>query len=116
VRLYHYTCSHGADRILIEGRLKANPHPLLPGPPLIWLTDLDTPDRAGLGLTSQILPCDRTEFRFAVDTDAAVHWPRFARVLSRSTREQLEAAPGALPMHWWVAGPEPISVLAEVAS
>jgi hypothetical protein len=111
VRLYHYTCFHGARAIERDGQLRGNPHPFLPtAGPLIHLTDLDQPDRYGLGLTSFTLECDRTEYRCTVDTDAATHWPAYARRMPRALRERFEDCPGALPMHWYIAT-EPVAVL-----
>lgn len=115
MKLYHYTCDHGADGIRREGVLRPHLHPWLPDP-LVWLTDLDTPMRDGLRLTSRILSCDRTAHRFATaDCPSVVWWPRFARTLpSRAVREALESEPGALPAHWWVSR-EPVPVMAAVA-
>jgi hypothetical protein len=117
VRLYHYTCSHAAPLIIQQRWLHANPHPLMPEVgPLIHLTDLDSPDRHGLGLTSYTLRCDRTEFRVTVVTSEAIHWPVFARTIPRHVREELESAPGALPMHWYVSrGLVPVLAVVETA-
>jgi hypothetical protein len=104
VILFHFTCSHGAEAIEREHRLRPNRHPWLPEP-LLWLTDLvDPPNRDSLGLTSHTLRCDRMAYRFAVDTTAE-RWGTYAhRIgLPRITRDELEGAPGALPGHWWVA-------------
>lgn len=116
--LYHYTCRHRAAFIRRERMLKGNPHPwLLDVGPLIHLTDLDQPDRLALGLTSNILTCDRTEFRVTVETDVAERWSVFARTIPRRVREGLETAPGALPAHWWVARmPLPIVDVDDVAA
>jgi hypothetical protein len=101
--LYHYSCRHGADAIHRDGGLlRPHQHPWLPEP-LLWLTDLDVPHREGLGLTSITLHCDRTEFRFAVDTTTAIWWPQYAHRINRSVRAQFDAAAGAMPAHWWVS-------------
>lgn len=111
MRLYHYTCSHGAEGIRKDLCLKGNPHPLMPESygPLIWLTDLDSPDRQALGLTSRLLRCDRTTHRVTVDTELALHWPEFARTLSRRLRDLLEQ--DAKPIHWYVGGPHRIAAI-----
>lgn len=110
-RLYHYTCAHAAPHITRERWLQGNPHPWMPDAgPLVHLTDLDTPDRAALGLTSNILLCDRTEYRVVVSTQSAVHWPVFARTIQRHIRRALEDAPGAMPMHWYVVQGAPVAV------
>ena len=62
--LYHFTCAHRAPLIGGRGVLKPNPQPMLGGVALVWLTDLAVPDRDGLGLTSSLVRCDRTEFRY----------------------------------------------------
>lgn len=106
--LYHYTCDHGAKGIAATGKV-------IPGFMLTenrlpwtgrvaWFTDLSSPHRQALGLTSEILTCDRTGHRFRVtdDTEAMPYWV-FARLLTRAEREFVEAAPGARPAHWWVS-------------
>lgn len=103
--LFHYTCrDHGADGIRRLGYVGTNPHPLLPGQPsLVWLTDLSEPIREGLGLTSSLLSCDRTEVRVAVNAPTAVPWTLWARAnyVPRSVRDDLESF--GLPAHWWVS-------------
>lgn len=72
--------------------------------PLVWLTDLDVPDRHALGLTSVMLSCDRTTYRCRVELQAGVeHWPTYARRhgIPQPLRDVLEA--DSLPMHWYVA-------------
>lgn len=101
--LYHYTCWHSAEQLGEAGTLE--PRGILP---LVWATDLDHPDRNGLGLTMRILDCDRGEFRYrVVDEDEALfaHWAdvKRARALPVDYAAALEAADGVLPMHWWVA-------------
>jgi hypothetical protein len=109
-RLYHYTCAHSYDGIRRELRLECHEHPLMPDVgPVLWLTDLDSPDRSALGLTSRIIRCDRTEFRAIVEAEAE-HWPVFARRLPRAVRTELESATGARPMHWYVSL-KPVDVL-----
>jgi hypothetical protein len=104
VKLYHYTCADAAPLIERDGYLRAYPQPILTGLPIVWLTDMETPDRSALGLTSHSLGCDRTAHRVVVDA-TAYHWPKFARALPMWVRRQLEFAPGAMPMHWWVSDP-----------
>jgi hypothetical protein len=80
VTLYHYTCEHAARELGYRGMLRPNVHPLLDGARLVWLTDMDVPDRFGLGLTSDSLSCDRLNFRYvAVDVNDAVRWPDWCR-------------------------------------
>jgi hypothetical protein len=106
--LYHYTCDHGYDQISrSDWWLEANPLAVFP---LIWLTDLDQPDRDALGLTSHILDCDRTEHRLTVQNDGHVyHWTQWCRLkaIPRHQRDAIELADGAQPMRWWVT-PDPI--------
>lgn len=107
--LYHYTCrEHGAPGIQRSGTLRPRPHPLL-NRYLVWLTDLETPDRWALGLTSITLCCDRTQARVTVHPhgDAAgrdavfvVPWWFYARQVPAVLREIMEDT--GLPMHWWV--------------
>lgn len=110
-QLYHYCCGHSAAAIEdSHGILR--PHTtdaLYPLPPVVWLTDMEAPDRYGLGLTSLLIECDRTEFRYPVvmagDLALVVEWwPHFARrYRAYPVVEELEASPGTLPVHWWVA-------------
>jgi hypothetical protein len=111
VTLHHFTCSHGAAGIRRDGKVIPHPQPVLRGLELAWFTDLDTPDRAGLGLTSLTLKCDRTEHRFITEnSDEFVWWPRAVRILGlQRERRYLEEAPGALPAHWYVAS-RPVAV------
>lgn len=104
MKLFHYTCRHSLSGLKLDGRLLPHAHPLMPDTePMVHLTDLDYPMRDALGLTSRIIRCDRTEFRVVVETDAAVHWPVFARTIPRSARVELESAEGARPIHWYIA-------------
>jgi hypothetical protein len=101
--LYHYTCNHGLNGIIADRALKPNYQPWL-GMALTWLTDLDTPDRAALGLTSDHIVCDRTENRVDVTPTADMQpwttWARNARV-PQVVRDMLEGG-GGFPRHWWV--------------
>lgn len=112
MRLFHFTCGHGLAGISHDGATRPHPQPMLRGcPPITWLTDLDVPDRAALGLTSVLLSCDRTRYRLDVDADdvtALLHWPAAAREwrIQRPVRDLLECG-GAMPVHWWVTT-EPI--------
>lgn len=74
---------------------------------LLWLTDLDAPYREGLGLTSTILDCDRTEFRLELlDPSSVRRWVDVRRDYPELWA--LELAPHAMPMHWYVSRcPEP---------
>jgi len=114
VNLYHYTCRDAAPLIERDGLLKPHPQPILDGMPLVWLTDMEWPDRAALGLTSHTLNCDRTDYRVQVSETEywnCVRWTRYARLLPPWTRRQLEFADGALPAHWWIAS-QPIAISA----
>jgi hypothetical protein len=114
MRLYHYCCSHSLEGIRRDGFLKPHRQVALGDVELVWLTDLEAPDRLALRLTSDLLDCDRLEHRIVVDVEA-IHWPRYARQLPLELRRPLELATGARPMHWYVsehpvpvaAGPEP---------
>lgn len=102
--LYSYTCDHGKEGILASGSILK---PNMRGDGLVWLTDLPVADRAALGLTSYILRCDRTRWRFTVDSrqpgiTAWVDWCRAHRI-TRQLRERYEGTYGARPLHWWVS-------------
>lgn len=117
-QLYHYTCSDHAAEIRRDGLIKVSPVFGTGGQKqVVWMTDLDVPNKKGLGLTSNLLSCDRTEYRFEItDPRAVFHWNEAKRYLPRGVVEQLEAAPGAMPMHWWVSGLPQRFVLAEAVT
>lgn len=111
--LYHYTCCHSVPGILRAGMvLYPHEHPLLPElGPVVWLTDLEalTNVRA-VGLTSETIGCDRTEFRFAATaTDIAglSWWPRVRGRCRPRVVDDLEAF--GWPERWWIAT-EPVTV------
>jgi hypothetical protein len=70
MRLYHYCCSHSLEGIRKDGFLRPWRQVALGDVPLVWLTDLEVPDRKALGLTSDLLDCDRLEHRVVVDVEA----------------------------------------------
>lgn len=117
--LYHYTCDHGHEAlgesaVLLPAATRSDDvrfrYPGMWPSQLVWLTDLARPNRNGLGLTMNWVVCDRTAHRYRVTDDSLVmHWTDVARHLSREQRDLLEAAPGALPRHWWCSsGPVPV--------
>ena len=97
MRLYHWTCSHGFAGIGKRGLIR--PHAI----GVVWLTDDPTATRQDLGLTSQIRPCDRMTFLYAVETIAAVPWLESdARARAPADRvADLESF--GKPSAWWVA-------------
>lgn len=104
--IWHYTCNHRAPMIRADGVVKPHPQPLLAGLKLSWWSDLGTEHRYELGLTSNMLRCDRMEARFEAK-EPLVWWPRYARGFPVVIRNVLED--GRLPAHWWIAL-EPIEV------
>jgi hypothetical protein len=113
VRLYHFTCAHAAPLIRQCGELRPHPQVLLAGVGLVWLTDLDAPNRYAIGLTSHSLPCDRMAHRFEVDVEEPLRWVDYLREMPfevKRAARQLAVAPGTRPMHWYVSA-EPIEVL-----
>lgn len=101
--LYHYTDAGHAAQIESSGFV-------VPGKdiglhsPLSWFTDLDHPHRDALGLTSNILPYDRTTHRFRVeDAEWVKPWHSIRQLMPDRYVARLESAPGELLMHWWVA-------------
>lgn len=107
--LWHYTCEHGREE-LGDGGLLLPAVELTSSRPVpwtayvVWLTDLTPPDRDALGLTSRLLTCDRTAHRYRVTDEAnVVPWHVLARTLTREMRDELEAARGARPAHWYIS-------------
>jgi hypothetical protein len=100
---YHYTCEHGRNRIGLQGTLKPHAQPLLNSAALVWLTDLDHPDIDALGLTSDTLLCDRTEYGYkAIKPDGIVPWAEWADAhrIDKTRRAALEQ--GFAPDRWFV--------------
>jgi hypothetical protein len=101
VTFYHYTCSHSLAKMTPDVYGVRTLEPMSPGG-LLWVTDLEVPIREALGLTSQIINCDRTEYRLELlDPSTVRRWVD----VRRSFRElwDLEMAPGAMPMHWFIS-------------
>ena len=107
--LYHYTCDHGHDALgefgHVRSRFDRHLRPFDELAYISWFTDLDHPIPGPLGLTSQILTCDRTAHRYIVCDEApeVYRYMDKRHLLSHTTQEGLESAPGAMPMHWHVA-------------
>lgn len=116
--LWHYTCDHGRDGIGDFGVLRSTVDLSTKAAAVakrdprlrellswVWLTDLDTPMRDALGLTSYLSECDRTAHRYQVLDGRAgiVRWTEARRYFAGELRDELEGAPGAMPRHWFVA-------------
>lgn len=116
--LYHYTCDHGREALGDLGQLRTAAELMSPAkrdsldPGLVallswcWLTDLATPHRDALGLTSHTLGCDRAAHRYQVvlpTKTGAIRWTGARRYFRADLREELESAPGAMPRHWYIA-------------
>lgn len=112
MRFWHYTCTHGAERIEADhGLIKPNPQPVLGDIQLAWFTTMPSASRAALGLTSRTLSCDRMEALFEVEarfTPLISLWHEvkrlddFAPLIPASRR--LEGVRGVRPNVWAVAG------------
>jgi hypothetical protein len=75
-----------------------------------WFTDMPTPNRDALGLTSTILDCDRTAYRFRAELGGdLMRWTSVRRGYPGWAYE-LENAYGARPMHWYVSR-DPVPVI-----
>ena len=113
--LYHFTCIHCAPSIA-EGRrvlpasLLTRRNDLPPWSSLAWFTDLDQPAARPLGLTHEAIDCDRTAHRFLVlDPRPIRAWLDCPELCGTTWGKLLEAAPGAMPAHWYVSA-EPVAV------
>lgn len=118
-RLYHFCCEHsaaaidrtmtllpGLDWLTLDRRLRRAGEPvsgLYRAPSVLWLTDLEEPDRDALGLTSHTLDCDRTEFRYTVHSEGTMRWHAFTAIY-QPNREWLDVLEdGRQPDRWFVA-------------
>lgn len=109
--LWHYTCRHAARQIGYFGVLRPMLCPWFrdDAPRVVWLTDLDTPDVDGLGLTSRYLTCDRTARRYQVlDATDAKPWTDVRNEFADQAWVDDAEALGR-PEHWYVCQ-EPVRV------
>lgn len=104
--LYHYTCEHGHADIEKAGGILKSSALLVDNPradPLLWLTDIDWPFRDALGLTMDMISCDRTKFRYRIDNTEHIHpWLEFRKEMRPEYVWPLELAPGVTPGNWFV--------------
>ena len=132
--LYHYSCRHTVAQIERDAMLRpsaawrhydtlmiCNGEPmsgLWRAPAVLWLTDLERPRRRALGLTSQTLDCDRTEYRYTVErSDTMVPWLDFATQHGANPEWLAVLHDGREPEHWYVAvQPVPFVAREEVRS
>lgn len=99
--LWHYTCDHGHEKIQAQANLILRPSPVTG---MLWLTDLNPAPRAALGLTMNLITCDRMKHRYLVtDTDGILPWVQLRRAVHPRLAAALEEADGVMPMHWWVS-------------
>lgn len=107
----HWSCFHGEAGIRHLRRVI--PNKAAGG--VSWWTDLHGKGqtiRQQLGLTSNILECDRMAIRFWADPRderLLIPWVLYKPQVSEAWAWELENSPGAAPEHWWVAT-EPIRV------
>ena len=101
--LYHYTCSHGAAGIKQLGAVYPNWHPWL-DVPLAWFTNSPTPDPIALGLTSDTLDCDRTQYRFrALEVGSLVPWLGSTVQAAAPLQVQVGLQSLGQPSLWWIS-------------
>jgi hypothetical protein len=101
--LYHYCCDHSVAKVTRRGFLYPQHQPLLGAIALVWLTDMDRPDRDGLGLTSNILQCDRMDYRYICDRDYVEPWAVFAERKGISPLVRIGLEEGRMPERWFVS-------------
>jgi hypothetical protein len=113
--LWHFTCEHGREGIGEAGNVwpmamfdpdaaERLPWWFEPMGGISWWTDQG--DGQGSVVTSRATSsgCERWLYRYrALDSERAIPYGRWARVLEPRVRFILEHAPGALPGTWWVA-------------
>jgi hypothetical protein len=110
--LWHFTCIDGHRAIGRIGQLRPQPHPLIGGVALVWLTDDPEPERDAVGLTSNFITCDRMAYRYRVIDKGAgvIPWSEFRPRLAayEDTLAVLESY--ATPECWWVSR-RPVAVV-----
>lgn len=98
---YHYTCDHGRRCIGDSGKLM--PHGSEDMPLVVWMTDLAEPDIIGLGLTSEILPCERWTYRYRItDERSVLPYTEIQHLIHPQVQLSLHHA-GSLPQHWFIS-------------
>lgn len=113
-RLFHYTCTHGRNALgpggtLIPVVLQRPDAVAMINPAarallgMVWATDMAAPDVWALGLTRDTIQCDRTRYRYSVPAASFYRWGRVRHNMEPALVDALELAPGAEPVHWWVA-------------
>lgn len=103
-KIFHFTCDHAARGIGRRGELRPMPQPFLEMRPVVWLTDMATPDRAALGLTSNLLGCDRTAFRYiAAPTSTIVSWAEWKSDHQLDAGLVADLEHGRQPAAWFVS-------------
>lgn len=110
---YHYCCAHSERGIDTYGVVLPS-RQIWTDTPLSWWTTLAEPDRIGLGLTSTILTCDRTERRYEAASGSLTPWRMWALIARVPTDvvDMLEHV-GSRPDTWLVATqPIPVRVSA----
>ena len=122
MRLYHFTCACSVKRINQQGGVlrpivpwatldkalgRDGPTGLAGAPTVLWLTDMDVPNVQALGLSSTMLRCDRTEYRYVVETgprDPVMPWWLYAKVLYQASPRWLSWMQHERdPKRWYVA-------------
>lgn len=106
MRLFHYACRDHTLRALGDrGVLRPARHPsVATSQRVLWLTDMDPPERDALGLTSEVfLKCDRLEVRYVVETDSAIPWNEWKVGRVPPSEIALLESCGAQPSRWFVS-------------
>lgn len=94
---WHFTCGHGRRGIGLHGLIKPNP-----ATGLSWFTDLRTPRRIELGITSHLIDCDRLRYRYRVLEPSKLQ-PWRDVITDPDMVAALTADGLTRPDHWWVA-------------
>lgn len=101
-RMFHFTCDHGFEGIKQLGYVAPNWHPLL-GMKVAWFTDLETPNAETVGLTSNLLNCDRLAHSVEVDPSRVRRWLGSGEQASTPPLIQADLHRGSDPSHWWIS-------------
>ena len=106
--MYHYTCEHGHAGLGDGGWTLPNWNPII-GAHLTWFTDMDTPDRDTLGLTSEtgLLSCDRLTYRYKTvhpTGDGDIYpWLNSSEQAQTSPHTQADMQRFGDPARWFIA-------------
>lgn len=102
--VYHYTSPARAQLIDTDGAIHPAPHPWV-GLTVVWLSTLDTTDRAVLGLAADHIGADRADAQIRVHPSRHITpWPAAAdEAGAPELMRRMIAGPAGRPDTWYIS-------------